>query len=116
MNTAQVTSKQQAFSLFKKYHPDFLKSCEDMAIELAKKNGGSVSIDDIRDHIEKPKFLSYKIWGSVFSNDKLWESAGEVRSRRKSSHGRKVNLWLWKGYKEYSRRNYQPPLSMRFQF
>lgn len=95
-------SKQEAFDMFEERRAAFLAEARWIAYKIGQKKG-SVTIDDVREEIKIPSFITGKVLGAVFNQrdhmDKpLWEKIGTTKTKIKSSHGRDISVWRHKDF------------------
>lgn len=101
----KIQSKQEAFDIFEDQRAEFLANARWIAYKIGQKKG-SVTIDDVRQEIKIPSFITGKVLGAVFNqkdhNDEpLWEKVGYKPTTVKSSHGRLVTVWRHKDFHSY---------------
>ena len=103
--TMKTKTKSEAMTLFEKERAEFLANARWIAYKIGQKKG-SVTIDDVREEIKIPSFITGKVLGAVFNQrdhmDKpLWEKVGYKPTTIKSSHGRLVTVWRHKDFHSY---------------
>jgi hypothetical protein len=96
-----TTTKQQALDLFEKTRLEFLENCRWIAIRVAKEHNGYVNIDQVREQVTTPKDIDPRVYGAVF-NTSEFEKTGYINTTRKTSHGRPIAIFYWKGYPNFS--------------
>ena len=101
----KIQSKADAMTLFEQQRAEFLANARWVAYKIGQKKG-SVTIDDVRDEIKIPSFITGKVLGAVFNqrdhNDEpLWEKIGTTKTKIKSSHGRDISVWRHKDFHSY---------------
>lgn len=98
-----MNTKQEALDLFEQTRADFLANCRWLAKRIAQQNNGYVNIDQVREQVATPEGVNPKVYGAVFNKDD-WEHSGYKITTRKTSHGRPISVWFFKGYKPVTRR------------
>lgn len=80
----------------------FLWNCRMVAEDLAlKTRDGVISIDDVRRACPLPEYIDGRIYGAVFKQDE-WIALGFTQTSVKSSHGRLIRKFLFKGHPNYT--------------
>ena len=98
-----IDTKQQALDLFERTRSEFLTSCRWIAKRIAQEHNGYVNIDQVREQVTTPQGVNPKVYGAVFSGGEF-ERVGFKITTRKTSHGRPISTWFWKGYKPIKKR------------
>jgi len=92
-----TATKQQALDLFEKTRKEFLENCRWIATRIANEHNGYVNIDQVREQVTTPEGVNPKVYGAVFNTDEF-EKSGYTITTRKTSHGRPISVWFYKGY------------------
>lgn len=80
----------------------FLWNCRIVAEELAlKTSDGIITIDEVRKACPLPEDIDGRIYGAVFKQDD-WIALGFTQTLVKSSHGRLIRKFLFKGHPNYN--------------
>lgn len=90
-----IETKQQAFDLFEEKRREVLEYSRWVAVKVASKQG-HVTIDDVRNHVQLPDGVKPAVFGAVFRDKDVWESIGFTQTKRKTSHGRLVQVYRLK--------------------
>lgn len=91
-------TKNQAFELLEATRAKLIAQARRVARELGSKQT-YVTIDDVRDYVELPEGVNGVVFGVIFKDKSEWEYTKDIPSRRKTSHGRKIQVYRYIGTK-----------------
>ena len=83
--------EQSILPLYESSRSDWLEQARSVAWTIGK-NGGTVTINDVRRVCPPPVEVDPRVMGAVFLR-KLWRKVGYSNSSRSESHGRPVALF-----------------------
>jgi len=85
-----IQSRDEALELFEIHRAAWLAKARTAALQLYRRVGRPITVDDVRAECPPPEFSDPRVMGAVFTG---WTPVGFTNSRRRTCHGRPIRLF-----------------------